>query len=154
MMMLQCSAGHFTTNSSIVSCQKFDCILYYSTNFASVYLYPSCAVSTLRTSTRAIVEPLILCAWLIGYLRKNKSSHMNEKIIRLQVLYNLLFKSCRAAPYRLRKASKSTVDPPIFNLYQQYTIKQVHHRICHQWTVPPLLLPGGLCSLISFSLVF
>ena len=86
MMMLQCSAGHFTTNSSIVSCQKFDCILYYSTNFASVYLYPSCAVSTLRTSTRAIVEPLILCAWLIGYLRKNKSSHMNEKIIRLQVV--------------------------------------------------------------------
>ena len=48
MMMLQCSAGHFTTNSSIVSCQKFDCILYYSTNFASVYLYPSCAVSTLK----------------------------------------------------------------------------------------------------------
>ena len=56
MMMLQCSAGHFTTNSSIVSCQKFDCILYYSTNFASVYLYPLCAVSTLWTSTRVTLS--------------------------------------------------------------------------------------------------
>ena len=90
MMMLQCSAGHFTTNSSIVSCQKFDCILYYSTNFASVYLYPLCAVCInfkyeYTCYSDIIGEPWILCA-LIGYLRKNKSSHMNEKIIRLQVV--------------------------------------------------------------------
>ena len=27
-------------------------------------------------------------------------------------IYNLLFKSCRDAPHRLRKTSKSTFDPP------------------------------------------
>ena len=83
----------------LVPYQKFDCILYYSTNFASVYLYPLCAVSTLRTSTRAIsrsknytiksscdIIGRTMDFMRIGYLRKNKSSHMNEKIIRLQVV--------------------------------------------------------------------
>jgi hypothetical protein len=35
----------------------------------------------------------------------------------LHDVYNLLFKSCRAAPQRLRKTEKSTVDPPIIHLY-------------------------------------
>ena len=32
-------------------------------------------------------------------------------------IYNLLFKSCRVAPYCLRKTRKSTVDPPMINLH-------------------------------------
>ena len=33
-------------------------------------------------------------------------------IVVIIVVYNLLFKSCRDAPHRLRKTSKSTFDPP------------------------------------------
>jgi hypothetical protein len=35
----------------------------------------------------------------------------------LTYIYNLLFKSCRIAPHRLRKADESTIDPPIIYLY-------------------------------------
>lgn len=93
MMMLQCSAAHFTTNSFSRRRNRIKNLIVSFTirQILQVCICIRCvlSVSTLSTSTRAISdvigEPWILCA-LIGYLRKNKSSHMNEKIIRLQVV--------------------------------------------------------------------
>jgi len=43
---------------------------------------------------------------------KDTSNLTTLLLLTVSIIYNLLFKSCRAAPYRLRKASQSTVDPP------------------------------------------
>ena len=90
MMMLQCSAAHFTTNSFSYRIKNL-IVPFTIRQILQVCICIRCvlSVSTLGYEytcySDIIGEPWILCA-LIGYLRKNKSSHMNEKIIRLQVV--------------------------------------------------------------------
>jgi hypothetical protein len=40
-----------------------------------------------------------------------------DEMLNILFIYNLLFKSCRIAPPRLRKADEPTIDPPIIYLY-------------------------------------